>query len=395
MNITLDTLTLKAALERVVGVVERRNTIPILSTVRLTADAVRGRLTLSATDLDQLVTHVLPTGAGGLVIASGGDVAIAADPLRKIVGKLPKGGQLEIALDKNEQAVITAPGSRFTLPTLPGADMPGVSQGEGLVRARIAAGALARLLTRVSHAISTEETRYYLNGIYLHVRDGRFRVVATDGHQLSVADGPACETAEGAELPGVIIPRKTVGLLCAELGRLGEDDEVLWHASDTRILLELDDGEGRTLSLLSKVIDGTFPDYDRVVPAPTENVIRLSPSALGDAIERVQICAGGENKSRSIRLEVDDSGRLVLSGANAEEGLNAREDMPATTEGAVPGVGFNAGYMRAVLAAMGPAIAEAGTGELLIMLGEDGTKPSRWTTDADDDALSVLMPLRV
>jgi len=217
MKVTVERAQLLKSLSHVHRVVERRNTIPILGNVLIRAD--KSRLSLKATDLDLEVTETLAAETG-----TGGSITVPAHMFYDIVRKLPDGSQIVLEGDGDRSVLaIRAGRSRFTLQTLPESDFPDLAAGDMTHSFTLAAADMKRLIDRTQFAISTEETRYYLNGIYLHAagsaKQATLRAVATDGHRLAQVDLPLPKSAEG--MPGVIVPRKTVG----EVQRLIEDNE--------------------------------------------------------------------------------------------------------------------------------------------------------------------------
>lgn len=257
MKITVQRDTLAPALAALSRVVERRNTIPILSNILLCAEG--DRLTLRATDLDIQAETGLPCE-----VAEPGAITLPAHTLSDIVRKLPAEATVafESVKPDHDRMVVKSGRSRFTVQSLPESDFPDITAGEFSHRFTLPAKDFAAAFGQVEFAISTEETRYYLNGIHMHTLpvDGqtKLRAVATDGHRLSRIELPAPEGSAG--MPAVIVPRKTV----AELGRMAKDQ-------DGEITLEFSANKIRATigasTLTSKLIDGTFPDYQRVIPA--------------------------------------------------------------------------------------------------------------------------------
>src|SRR5690606_29586385 len=255
MRATLERSSLLKALSHVHRVVERRSTIPILSNVLLAADG--SALSLKATDLDLEVAESIAA-----MVEGPGSTTVPAHLLYEIVRKLPDGGEVMLRLsdDAASMAVLSGRAS-FRLQCLPQSDFPQLSAGEFSHVFRMDSQELKKLIDRTQFAISTEETRYYLNGIYFHVIEAggrlRLRAVATDGHRLARSEMEAPAGAEG--MPGVIIPRKTV----AELHKLVDEPDI-------KVVVELSDSKIRftigQVVLTSKLIDGTFPDYQRVIP---------------------------------------------------------------------------------------------------------------------------------
>jgi len=207
MRLSIERSALLKALGHVQNVVERRNTIPILSNVLMSAED--GRLSLVATDLDIEVSEATQAD-----VSAPGQVTAPAHTLYDIARKLPDGSQVVLQINSDDRLDVDAGRSHFTLPLLPSGDFPKMTADGFTHNFAMPAKDLSRLIDKTRFAISTEETRYYLNGIYLHAHDGKLRAVATDGHRLALAEGPVPKGAEG--LPGVIVPRKTV----AEIRRL-------------------------------------------------------------------------------------------------------------------------------------------------------------------------------
>src|SRR5215204_4872312 len=256
MKVTLERAELLKSLGHVHRVVERRNTIPILGNVLIRAE--QSKLAFKATDLDLEVTETIAAE-----VSPGGSTTVPAHMFYEIVRKLPEGSQIVLeASGDRAMLAIRAGRSRFTLQTLPESDFPDLAAGDMTHKFTLAASDLKRLIDKTQFAISTEETRYYLNGIYLHVAGGAksqtLRAVATDGHRLAQTDLPVPAGAAG--MPGVIVPRKTV----IEVQRLIEDSEaeIAIELSSAKIRFSIGD-----VVLTSKLIDGTFPDYARVIPS--------------------------------------------------------------------------------------------------------------------------------
>jgi DNA polymerase-3 subunit beta len=372
MKLTIERAALIKALGHVQSVVERRNTIPILSNVLISAD--NGAMTFAATDLDMEIID--ETSAD---VAAGGQITAPAHTLYEIVRKLPEGADVELKVAGDDPRLQVAAGrSRFNLPVLPSGDFPAMST-EGLSgRMTLASDDLARLIDKTRFAISTEETRYYLNGLYLHtvMQDGeaRLRAVATDGHRLALAEMPAPEGALGA--PGVIVPRKTV----QEARRLLEDagENVELSVSQAKVRFEF----GRA-ALTSKVIDGSFPDYVRVIPKDNQKIVTVDNALFAAAVDRVATISA--EKSRSVKLAIE-TGRMTLTVRNMEAG-QAVEELEIDYEGDGFEIGFNARYLLDVTGQI-----QAETAELRFA---DPASPTLVLDPADRGVQYVLMPLRV
>ncbi|MDQ0349770.1 DNA polymerase III subunit beta [Ancylobacter vacuolatus] len=373
MNITVERAAFLAALQRAHRAVERRNTIPILANVLLRAEG--GRLTLIATDLDIEIEDSLPAEC-----AAEGEATLPAQTLLDIVRKLPEGVQikLEVSTD-NGTATLRAGRSRFALNWLPASEFPSLGRLEDGVAFDIPGHALADALARVKFAISTEETRYYLNGIYLH-RDpqvaDRLRLVATDGHRLSLAS----LTVEGLpEFPGVIVPRKAVDEL-ERLAQAADKAPLALLLSPVKLAATL--GKAR---FTTKLIDGTFPDYGRVIPLGNAHVATLQAEELLSAVDRVGTVAS--ERGRAVKFTFG-AGKLVLDVINAEGGGSASEEVDIAYAADDIIIGFNGKYVVDLLNAT------AKTGPIEIALADPGS-PTILRRPEASDALCVLMPMRV
>jgi DNA polymerase-3 subunit beta len=372
MQLTIERSALLKALGHVQSVVERRNTIPILSNVLLSAD--RKGLSFAATDLDMEMMD-----AAEAVVNTQGQITAPAHTLYEIVRKLPDGADVELRYAGDDPRLSVSAGrSRFALPVLPAGDFP-VMSSEGLsVRYTLMKEDLARLIDKTRFAISTEETRYYLNGLYLHVvsegGEAKLRAVATDGHRLALAETSAPEGSVGG--PGVIIPRKTID----QVRRLLDDGSgpVEVQVSQAKVRFEF----GRA-SLTSKVIDGSFPDYMRVIPKDNDRVLTADNAVFSAAVDRVSTISA--EKSRSVKLAVEP-GRVVLTVRNMEAGQAVEEvEVDYDSEGFE--IGFNARYLLDVAGQIG--------GETAEFRFADPASPTLVLDPTDPGVQYVLMPLRV
>ncbi|TCD05366.1 DNA polymerase III subunit beta [Erythrobacteraceae bacterium CFH 75059] len=378
MKATLERATLLRCLSHVQSVVERRNTIPILSNVLIEAEA-GGSLKVMATDLDlQVVEHIPAAG-----VDTPGAITVSAHLLFDIARKLPDGSQVSLEAADNRMTV-KAGRSRFQLPTLPRDDFPTIVEGDLPTTFTLPGRLLAELIDRTRFAISTEETRYYLNGIFLHVSDGEngsgpvMRAAATDGHRLARFTLSRPEGAEG--MPDVIIPRKTV----AELRKLLEealDAEVRVDLSPSKVRFTLGGENGVVLT--SKLIDGTFPDYSRVIPTANDKLLRLDPRLFYQAVDRVATIA--TEKTRAVKMGLDND-RVTLSVTSPDNGTAAEE---LAAEYAADGleIGFNANYLKDILSQMDSDVVE-------VHLADAGA-PTLIRKNDQASALYVLMPMRV
>lgn len=372
MKLTIERAALLKALGHVQAVVERRNTIPILSNVLINANGQHMRLT--ATDLDTEIVEEAPAH-----VERSGVVTAPAHTLYEIARKLPEGADVTLQMAGDDPRLqLSAGRSRFNLPALPAGDFPVMPTEDLATSFSLPGAALARLIDKTRFAISTEETRYYLNGIHLHAaeRDGRktLRAVATDGHRLALAEADLPAGAES--MPGVIVPRKPIH----ELRRLLEDvdDEIRVQVSEGKIRFELG-----SAVLTSKLIDGTFPDYERVIPRGNDKIMKVDRAPFAQAVDRVATIS--QEKSRSIKLTIADS-TLVLAVNNPESGT-ASEELHADYSAPEIVIGFNARYLLDVAGQIG--------GDEAVFEFADSGSPTRVTDSGDPDAEYVLMPLRV
>ncbi|HEY2758613.1 MAG TPA: DNA polymerase III subunit beta [Pseudolabrys sp.] len=372
MKVTVERAELLKSLGHVHRVVERRNTIPILANVLIKAD--NGNLSLKATDLDLEVTDT--TAAE---VAPGGATTVPAHMFYDIVRKLAEGSQIIIE-GSGDRAVLSlrAGRSRFTLQTLPESDFPDLAAGEMTHAFKLPAGDFKRLIDKTQFAISTEETRYYLNGIYLHTagasKTPTLRAVATDGHRLAQVELPLPEGAAG--MPGIIVPRKTVG----EVQRLIETGE-------GEVSIELSAGKIRftigNVVLTSKLIDGTFPDYARVIPLNNDKDLIVDKKDFEAAVDRVSTVSS--ERGRAVKLSVT-GGRLVLSVTNPDSG-SATEELEVEYEADPLDIGFNSRYLLDIAAQI--------EGEVAVLKLADPGSPTLIQDKDAKGALYVLMPMRV
>ncbi len=374
MKFKADRATLLKALAHVQSVVEKRNTIPILANVLI---AVRdGRLSLTATDMEIAIVEELRADT-----KRDGAATAPAATLYEIVRRLPEDANVELEhAGGDAQLVLRAGRYTTSLVVLPIEDFPSMTAGALPHRFALPAQALRGLIDRTRFAISTEETRYYLNGIYVHAAESEgapvLRAVATDGHRLARVEEPLPEGAAG--MPGVIVPRKTV----AELRKLIEDvsDEIEIALSETRIQFR-----AGALTLTSKLIDGTFPEYDRVIPRDNDKVLRVAKKDFAEAVARV--AAISAERSRPVKLSVARD-LLVVSAASPDQGTATEElegGLVRYESGPIE-IGFQARYLNDVT--------DQVSGDVEFRFA-DGASPTIVRDAADASALYVLMPMRV
>jgi DNA polymerase-3 subunit beta len=367
MKATIERAVLLKSLGHVQSVVERRNTIPILSNVLLEARE-DGSLRLMATDLDLQVDESVPAN-----IAQAGATTVSAHTFFDIVRKLPEGSQVELTAAEGKMQVV-AGRSRFNLSTLPRDDFPVIAEGDLPTRFELPAATLRQIIEKTRFAISSEETRYYLMGIFIHVIDDQMRAAATDGHRLARVTVARPDGAEG--MPDVIVPRKAV----QELYRLLEELEgtVEISLSPTKIRF----GLGSAI-LTSKLIDGTFPDYSRVIPTANDKLLKLDPKSFSAGVDRVSTIAS--EKTRAVKMSVDRD-KVTLSVTSPENGV-ATEEVPADYSSDGLEIGFNAKYLLDILSEI--------DGDTVEVHLADAAAPTLLRENDKSNALYVLMPMRV
>ena len=371
MKLTIERAALFRSLGHVQSIVERRNTIPILSNVML--EVTDGRLGLTATDMDIAIVESVPA-----VIDTVGSTTAPAHTLYDIVRKLPDGAQIELDSGSDGKMTLRAGRSEFTLQTLPTEDFPQTHGGDLPHQFALPANDLRGLIDRTRFAISTEETRYYLNGIFMHTTAGDsgdvMRSVATDGHRLARVEMPVPDGAAG--MPGVIVPRKTVGELRKLIDEIGDDIDIA--LSDTTVRFAFDNAV-----LTSKLIDGTFPDYERVIPTGNDKSLNVDCRSFADAVDRVATIS--TEKSRAVKLAAAGN-NLVLTASSPDSGT-AREEIEVDYDADAIEIGFNARYLLDIAQQI-----EGGEAEFVVA---DAASPTIVRDSKDDSALYVLMPMRV
>ena len=372
MQVRVERTALLKATGRAQGVVERRTTIPILQNMLIEA-IDGGGLALKATDLDIEVAERLPAQT-----ERPGAVTVSAHMLHEIVRKLQDGAEVSLISDGDGSLTVSAGRSRFALSTLPREDFPVMASTEFGTTVKLTAGQLSRLFDKAKFAISTEETRYYLNGVYLHVaeNDGKklLRAVATDGHRLARIDEPAPDGADG--MADVIVPRKTVG----ELRKLleNDDDVIEMSVSETKIRFASGD-----VVLTSKVIDGAFPDYTRVIPTNNELKLTVDAARFAGAVDRVSTVSS--ERTRGVKLSLD-ADRLVLS-VNSPDTGSATEELEVAFDAPPIEIGFNSKYLMEIAAQIDE--------EEAVFLFSDPNSPTLVREGDDESAIYVVMPMRV
>jgi DNA polymerase III subunit beta len=372
MKVTIERAELLKSLGHVHRVVERRNTIPILANVLIRAE--KSALSLKATDLDLEVIESISAE-----VAPAGSTTVPAHMFYDIVRKLPEGSQVALESSSDRAVLAVRAGrSRFTLQTLPESDFPDLAAGDMTHKFTLPGADLKRLIDKTQFAISTEETRYYLNGIYLHVagsgKSQTLRAVATDGHRLAQTDLPLPAGASG--MPGVIVPRKTV----TEVQRLIEDNaaEVTIELSSAKIRFSIGN-----VVLTSKLIDGTFPDYQRVIPSGNDKELVIDKKDFEAAVDRVSTVSS--ERGRAVKLSLS-GGKLILSVTNPDSG-SATEEIEVEYDADPIDIGFNSRYLLDIASQL--------DGEVAVLKLADPGSPTLIQDKDAKGALYVLMPMRV
>jgi len=372
MKLVIERAALLKSLAHVQSVVERRNAVPILSNVLL--EAAGDRLALTTTDIDIAIVDSVAAE-----IAQDGGTTTPVHTLYDIVRKLPDGAQIELALDGGGgQLALRAGRSAFNLPCLPREDFPVMAEGELPLDFVLPAEELRTLIDRTRFAMSTEETRYYLNGVFCHATESDgvkvLRAVATDGHRLARLEMPLPDGA--AAMPDVIVPRKAIIELRKLIDETTEPTRI--SLSDTKIRFGCDD-----VVLTTKLVDGKFPDYQRVIPSGNDRVMEVDCKAFAESVDRVSTISS--EKSRAVKLALD-KGRIVLSATSPDSG-SATEELEVTYDAPAMEIGFNSRYLL--------EIAQQIEGDIMHFAMSDAGSPTLIRDSADASALYVLMPMRV
>jgi DNA polymerase-3 subunit beta len=370
MKFSISREALLKPLNLVAGVVERRQTLPILSNVLMVLEGKT--LSLTGTDLEVELVGRVEIDAAGV----DGEITVPARKLVDICKSLPEGSNIEFSLDSGK-ATVKAGRSRFTLSTLPAADFPAVEAGEGSVALSLEQALVKQLIDGTAFAMAQQDVRYYLNGLYLEVLGGRLRVVATDGHRLALATGPA--RVEAADT-GVIIPRKGV----LELSRLLDGDAPLELAIGSNHMRAANE----QFTFTSKLVDGKFPDYERVIPKNADKSVIGDRTELKQAFTRTAILSN--EKYRGVRLKLADDSLDIT--ANNPEQEQAEEVVAVEYGGAELEIGFNVSYLLDVLSVLDQARVRLSlSDEASSALLEHAEPPA----EQEPERLYVVMPMRL
>jgi DNA polymerase-3 subunit beta len=365
MKLSASRETLLKPLQAVIGVVERRQTMPILANVLLAAKD--GQVEVTGTDLEvELVASV------DVEVEAAGEVTVPGRKLLDICRALPDEAEVSMSLS-GEKLTIKSGRSRFSLMTLPAAEFPRIGDINAGQSLSVSQATLAKLLEKTHFSMAQQDVRYYLNGLLLETGDKRLRAVATDGHRLALCD----VELDGKKAPEqqVIVPRKGV----LELQRLiGGDGDLQIELGSNHIRIQL---EG--IRYTSKLIDGRFPEYDRVIPQDTENQLTADRESFRGALQRTAILSN--EKYRGIRLIIKKDG-LLLQAHNPEQ-EEAEEEVEISYDGDDIEIGFNVNYLLDALGAI-----ESETVELAVV---DGNSSCLLREPGNDECKYVVMPMRL
>jgi DNA polymerase-3 subunit beta len=374
MKLTVQQDVLLKALLHSANVIERRTTVPILSHLLLEASSY-GALTITATDLDLSLQETIPAE-----VSEPGKTTVSAHLLREIIRKfLPQDVISLTLLSESQHLLVENSHSRFELSTLPAEDYPSVQSAEFSHHFMLTCSQLKKLLERTTFAMSTEETRYFLNGIYMHSESKlqELRMVATDGHRMARVYTPLPKGAE--DIPGVILSSKTVNEMFSILRDLNETDQIEISLSVSLVRFRMND-----ILLVSRLIDGAFPDYERITPAGHDKSLLVQVADFARAVDRVSILA--QEKTRGVKLLIE-GGHIRFSVEGSEHGV-ANDEIRVDYHSDPLTLGFNATYLLDVANVMKQ------DGEAEILFGDEGTAVIIRQYQ-DPEALYVIMPMRI
>ena len=375
MEFKINSTDLLKALSHIHGIVEVRHTLPILSNIIL--EAKDDKLILSSTNLDIYCSDKIKAE-----VLQSGEVSVSAVTFFEIIKRLPSGSEVSMIMEEGENEIrLTCGRSKFNLSTLKTDDFPIISDSDLSTNFVLSADELIRIIDKTKFAVSNEETRYYLNGIFLHKAERNsiqfLRAVATDGHRLAQYDIPLPQGAE--DITGIIIPKKTIYELRKVLDDANGDVSV--SLNENKIKFSFND-----LKVVSKVIDGTFPDYTKVIPQKNDKNFKTNNSDLKNAIDRVSaVAANEESKSKAIKFCIENNS-LSLSVESQSKG-SANEMIDVNYSGDKVDIGFNSKYIIDICN-------EVDGDEISISLS-DSISPAIILDKTDENLFFVLMPMRI
>ena len=375
MEFKINSTDLLKALSHIHGIVEVRHTLPILSNIIL--EAKDDKLILSSTNLDIYCSDKIKAE-----VLQSGEVSVSAVTFFEIIKRLPSGSEVLMIMEEGENEIrLTCGRSKFNLSTLKTDDFPIISDSDLSTNFVLSADELIRIIDKTKFAVSNEETRYYLNGIFLHKAERNsiqfLRAVATDGHRLAQYDIPLPQGAE--DITGIIIPKKTIYELRKVLDDANGDVSV--SLNENKIKFSFND-----LKVVSKVIDGTFPDYTKVIPQKNDKNFKTNNNELKNAIDRVSaVAANEESKSKAIKFCIENNS-LSLSVESQSKG-SANEMIDVNYSGDKVDIGFNSKYIIDICN-------EVDGDEISISLS-DSISPAIILDKTDENLFFVLMPMRI
>ena len=359
------------SLAHIQSVVEKRTTVPVLANVKLEIEGSNLRLT--ATDMEISITETIPVKT-----SAAGATTLPAQVLYDIIRKIPEGAEVEFNEAKSGQVEVKSGRSKFKLLSLSIDTFPALEQNDLPYNFTLAAKDLRSLIDKVRFAISNEETRYYLNGIYLHTgKEGGspvLRTASTDGHRLARVSVGQPDGA--AEIPGIIIPKKTVGELRKLLAEYQGDVEI--SLSETKIIFSFGD-----VVVSSKLIDGKFPDYERVIPKGNDKILEVNSRAFAEAVDRVSTVS--MEKARAIKLAIK-TGQITIS-TDSPDGAQASEELEASYSAESIETGYNFRYILDMMTQI--------EGETTQFMLADAASPALVRDPSDVSVLYVIMPMRI
>ena len=371
MKISIEKNIIFKSLSHVQSIVEKKNTIPILSNILI--EAKDNILTLSATDMDISINETINCN-----VIDPGSITVSAHTLYEIIRKIPEGNEIEFISNDGKRFSVRSGNSKFSLACLPKEDFPIIETIQLKSELVIDAQVLLNLINKTKFAISNEETRYFLNGIYLHNKkienNDYLCLVATDGHRLAKID--FAYTNGLTDLPGVIIPKKTINELCKLLADCTSNIKINFDPNKVVFYIN-------KIVLISKLIDGNFPNYEKVIPKNNNNILRIKRRDFCEAIDRVSTITN--EKSPAIKFTLFDN-LMNMTSIDAESG-SATEDIETEYDGPKIEIGFNSKYILEMINQLDD--------EKIVLKFNDSTSPVIATQSTSPDLIYVLMPMRV
>ena len=371
MKISIERNVFLNSLSHVQNIVEKKNTIPILSNILISTNA--NNITLCATDMDVVISELV-----NCKVIEEGSVTTPAHTLYEIVRKIQEGSDIELISNDGNKLSVRSGKSKFSLACLPKDDFPKIDEikleDEFVIKNEV----LKNIIDKTKFAISNEETRYYLNGLYFHsvtINDEKkLRAVSTDGHRLAKFEAKLPEGVNN--IPGVIIPKKTIGEVRKLLDEFNEDIKI--SLNENKIVFYF-----KNIVLSSKLIDGSFPDYEKVIPQNNDKTFLVDTNLIYGAVDRVSTVS--DEKSRSVKLVIFNN--LVSLSSNSAETGSGAEDLIIEYQGEKIEIGYNAKYLMEIINQV--------NGDKITFQLLDSSSPSIIKDSNDKNTLYILMPMRV